>query len=130
MTLEELSKRLESKNLVTVSRGTGPLSLLGIAFIILKLLGLITWSWWWVLAPFWIPFAIILALLLFGIVVITIISAIEAKNRVKVTKENIEAASAANSNNAESNTNSDTPKKKSTRSKKSKANGESTEEKN
>ena len=28
--------------------------LLTIAFIILKLCGIITWSWWWVLSPLWI----------------------------------------------------------------------------
>lgn len=27
--------------------------LLTIAFIVLKLCGVIAWSWWWVLAPFW-----------------------------------------------------------------------------
>ncbi len=34
--------------------------LLLVAFIILKLTGTINWSWWWVLAPLWIPLAIIL----------------------------------------------------------------------
>lgn len=34
------------------------LQVLTIVFIILKLLGNITWSWWWVLAPLWGPFAI------------------------------------------------------------------------
>lgn len=33
-------------------------SVLGIVFIVLKLTHVIDWSWWWVLAPFWIPFAI------------------------------------------------------------------------
>ena len=33
-------------------------TLLGIAFIILKLCHVIEWSWLWVLAPFWIGFAI------------------------------------------------------------------------
>lgn len=28
--------------------------LLTIVFIILKLCGVIAWSWWWVLAPLWI----------------------------------------------------------------------------
>lgn len=32
--------------------------LLGIVFIVLKLCHVIEWSWWWVLAPFWIPFII------------------------------------------------------------------------
>jgi hypothetical protein len=36
-------------------------SLLGVAFIVLRLVGVIHWSWVWVLAPFWIPFAIGLA---------------------------------------------------------------------
>lgn len=35
------------------SGGIGMLSVLGIVFITLKLLGKISWSWWWVLAPFW-----------------------------------------------------------------------------
>lgn len=34
--------------------------LLGIAFVILKLTGVIAWSWWWVLAPFWAPTVILL----------------------------------------------------------------------
>lgn len=44
--------------------GIGVLGLLGVAFVVLKLTGNITWSWLWVLAPFWIPLAIIAVLLL------------------------------------------------------------------
>lgn len=32
--------------------------LLLLLFIGLKLTGYITWSWWWVLAPAWIPLAL------------------------------------------------------------------------
>jgi len=39
-------------------------SVLGIVFIILKLTNVIDWSWWWVLAPFWIPVAIGITLLI------------------------------------------------------------------
>lgn len=39
-----------------VTIGPGFLSLLALLFIGLKLGGVITWSWWWVLAPLWIPF--------------------------------------------------------------------------
>jgi len=47
----------------------GLLTLLGIAFIILKLCNIITWSWIWVLSPFWIPLAVVLiVLLIFGAV--------------------------------------------------------------
>ena len=34
------------------------LGILGLIFITLKLTGYITWSWLWVLSPFWIPLAI------------------------------------------------------------------------
>lgn len=36
------------------SSGIGFTGLLTIVFIILKLCGIITWSWWWVLSPLWI----------------------------------------------------------------------------
>ena len=40
-------------------------TVLFIVFLILKLCGVITWSWWWVTAPIWIPLglSIIVALL-------------------------------------------------------------------
>ena len=45
--------------------GMGFLSTLGLIFIILKLVDVITWSWWWVLAPFWVMPALLLAVFLF-----------------------------------------------------------------
>lgn len=56
----------------TTSTGTSIAGLLGVAFIILKLTGVIAWPWIWVLAPFWIPLALALFvgglfLLLFGL---------------------------------------------------------------
>lgn len=33
-------------------------TLLGLLFIGLKLGNVIAWSWWWVLAPFWLPLGI------------------------------------------------------------------------
>ncbi|WP_418562722.1 hypothetical protein [Phascolarctobacterium faecium] len=39
------------------------LSVLGLIFIVLKLLGVITWSWWIVLAPLY--FGLVLTILLF-----------------------------------------------------------------
>lgn len=38
---------------------------LTIIFIVLKLIGLITWSWWWVLSPIWISFIIAVTILIF-----------------------------------------------------------------
>ncbi len=40
------------------SGGIGFLGALSLLFIALRLLGHITWSWWWVLAPLWIPVAL------------------------------------------------------------------------
>lgn len=39
--------------------GSG-VSLLQVAFIVLKLCKVINWSWWWVLAPIWIDIAVLL----------------------------------------------------------------------
>lgn len=41
-------------------RSTFPLlGILGLIFVTLKLTGTITWSWWWVTAPFWAGFALV-----------------------------------------------------------------------
>jgi len=51
------------------SNGIGILGLLGILFIGLKLTGFINWSWWWVTAPFWGGFALVVFIgLVWGIV--------------------------------------------------------------
>ena len=43
--------------------GVSGLGLLGIVFVVLKLCGVIDWSWWWVTAPFWAGLAIFLVLI-------------------------------------------------------------------
>lgn len=45
------------------SGGVGFASLLTIAFIVLKLTGVIHWSWWWVLSPIWISVLWVVGLL-------------------------------------------------------------------
>lgn len=53
----------------TSSGGERVLGLLGVAFIVLKLTGVINWSWWWVTAPFWGGFALFLVVaIIFGII--------------------------------------------------------------
>jgi hypothetical protein len=52
-----------SKVTVTQRGGVGVLGLLGVVFVVLKLGGwteVATWSWWFVLMPFWIGWAILL----------------------------------------------------------------------
>lgn len=44
--------------------GLGFCSLLAIVFITLKLCGVIGWSWWWVTAPLWLGWSIVLGFLL------------------------------------------------------------------
>jgi hypothetical protein len=53
------NKRVEVKG---GSGGIGFVGLLTIAFVVLKLTGVIAWSWWWVLSPLWIGFALWLVL--------------------------------------------------------------------
>ena len=51
--------------------GIGFLGLLTIVFIVLKLCNVISWSWWWVLSPFWVPLAVavIIGVVCFGIAI-------------------------------------------------------------
>lgn len=48
------------------SGGIGFFGLLAIVFIVLKLTGHIGWSWWWVLSPLWLPWVVMIPLLLIG----------------------------------------------------------------
>ena len=54
----------DKNNNNNASGGIGFCGLLTIVFIVLKLIGVIDWSWLWVLAPSWIPLAIVLIILL------------------------------------------------------------------
>ena len=48
--------------------GIGFTGLLAVAFIVLKLTSVISWSWWWVLAPLWLPVALLLAFAAFAFI--------------------------------------------------------------
>lgn len=52
-----------SKSTSSNSGGVGVLGLLGIVFVVLKLTGYVTWSWWLVTLPFWGGIALYLTLL-------------------------------------------------------------------
>lgn len=53
----------------SASGGIGFVGLLTVAFIILKLLGKIDWSWWWVLSPPFITFGVIVFILVCAAVI-------------------------------------------------------------
>lgn len=64
-----------SKSGSSSSSGVGVCGLLGVAFVVLKLTGVINWSWWWVTCPFWIGLPIILAIVIVALPVIMIVHA-------------------------------------------------------
>ena len=49
-------------------------SFLFLVFLVLKLVGVIDWSWWWVTAPLWGGVAICIGFLLITLIIGTIIS--------------------------------------------------------
>ena len=68
-----MSNTLVETTSATVSGGTGITGLLTVAFVVLKLVGVIGWSWWWVLSPLWISAGAVLGILtIIGIVLLVI----------------------------------------------------------
>ena len=47
----------------TGNRGINIFSVMGLTFIVLKLTGQLSWSWWAILAPFWVPFGMVLIIM-------------------------------------------------------------------
>lgn len=69
---------MSNKQRISISMGSGLTfgSVLFFIFLILKLCGVIEWSWWWVTAPLWIGFGLTLLL----IVVLALVYAIIIKD--------------------------------------------------
>jgi len=67
-----------SQKPVSIKIGPGFPGLLTILFIALKLTGYISWSWWWVLSPLWIPLAIVAAIFLVFALIAGVIMVIAA----------------------------------------------------
>lgn len=67
----------------TTSGGIGFGSLLLLTFIILKLVGVIDWSWWWVLSPIWIPVVLLMTVLILLFVVYRIVKHFRLKNGLR-----------------------------------------------
>lgn len=65
---------MENKNNTTTSKGgVGFCGLLTIAFIVLKLCGVIAWSWLWVLSPLWISIGLIIIISLIIVLIASIV---------------------------------------------------------
>lgn len=69
-------------NRTTNVGGTGFVGLLTIAFIVLKLTGVIAWSWLWVLSPIWISLIIGLGIVLI-VMIVALIGALASSSRRK-----------------------------------------------
>ena len=68
----------------TTSGGFGFGSALLLTFIILKLVGVVDWSWWWVLSPIWIPvIVLLLAVSILLIVLYRIVKYFRLKNGLR-----------------------------------------------
>ncbi|MNR63823.1 Transmembrane Fragile-X-F protein [compost metagenome] len=70
-----------SKNENRNTSGVSILGLLGVAFVVLKLTGVIDWSWWWVTVPFWGGIAIVILIFLITALVIGAIELFEHKQK-------------------------------------------------
>ena len=57
------------ENTTIKNNGIGFFGLLTIAFIVLKLCGVISWSWIWVLAPLWITWSVALIIALIVVII-------------------------------------------------------------
>jgi heme/copper-type cytochrome/quinol oxidase subunit 2 len=68
-----------SKKKAEAGCGGGLFVTLFLIFMILKLCGVIEWSWWWVSAPLWIPLVIVFCCLAVVAVVVVILIIADAK---------------------------------------------------
>ena len=55
---------MKDKNYNANNIGVGILGVLLIVFIVLKLVGVVTWSWWVVLIPLWIEIGLLIIVIL------------------------------------------------------------------
>ena len=66
---------MSNETTATVNVGFPLASILTIIFVIAKLVGKISWSWWWVFAPIWISTGLALTVIGF-VLVIALLAAI------------------------------------------------------
>ena len=61
--------------------GIGFLGALTLAFIVLKLCGVIAWPWMWVLSPIWITAGLVTVVLLFGAALVVLLDFLERRDK-------------------------------------------------
>lgn len=63
---------LSVKDKVYVTSTFGVLPTMTLVFVILKMAGVINWSWWWVFAPTWIPLCVAAIMLVIFLILIVL----------------------------------------------------------
>ena len=81
--LDEVLRKYQTIHVV--NRGIGSLSLLGVALVVLKAMGYISISWFWVLTPFWLP--IVIALFLVFVILLGVAVLVHKGAEITVDKE-------------------------------------------
>ena len=76
-----------NKNSSSAAGGVGFFGLLALVFIVLKLTGVIGWSWMWVLAPIWIPAVIVIGIMLIVLVVIVVTEVLKQRKSAELDAE-------------------------------------------
>jgi len=67
--MEDIIERIWDKICILMGIFFGFIAL---GFVILKVLSVISWSWWWIFAPLWIPSSLILLLIIASAIMIVI----------------------------------------------------------
>ena len=125
MASEEIERLVQNKKVI-VNNGITPLSLLGVAFIIMKIIGYIDWSWIWILAPFWIPICIALVFSL----IFKAILALTKRVVCEASKKSVTPTEVIQESTKEDKGKEKKPKRKSKKSKDEETNVRESEEKN
>lgn len=63
--------------------GVSIVGVLTLIFFVLKITGLINWSWWWVFSPIWIYLLLFFTIALIAAVVIAVIQKEESRHKSK-----------------------------------------------
>lgn len=63
---------MESQNQISLC------TVLFLVFLVLKLTKLISWSWWWVTAPLWVPFGIYAGIFMISMIVLVLLQIYKA----------------------------------------------------
>ena len=72
----------ENRSSEVVSGGLSLPTVLFLIFLVLKLVGVISWSWWWVTAPLWISAGLSIVIILGIFATYGIIKLIKARRKI------------------------------------------------